>query len=95
MPSGPARPTKPGVTWTAGQVLRVRLQVTGLSPTTLAARVWDGTEQQLVMAQQTSQMAVMSGMMPDPNAMMILQDASLPRSTPAHDWTPRGVCKVP
>jgi len=43
----------------------------------MVARVWDGTEQQLVMAQQTSQMAVMSGMMPDPNAMMILQDASL------------------
>ena len=43
----------------------------------MVARVWDGTEQQLVMAQQSSQMAVMSGMMPDPNAMMILQDASL------------------
>jgi hypothetical protein len=43
----------------------------------MVARVWDGTEQQLVMAQQSAQMAVMSGMMPDPNAMMILQDASL------------------
>ncbi len=27
--------------------------------------------------------------------VLILQDASLPRSTAAHDWTPRGLCGAP
>lgn len=27
--------------------------------------------------------------------VLILQDASKPRSTPAHDWTPKGLCKLP
>jgi len=32
--------TVPGLTWVQGDVLRVRLQVTGTSPTTLRAKVW-------------------------------------------------------
>ena len=27
------------------------------------------------------------------SVVLILQDASLPRSMPAHDWTPKGLCK--
>lgn len=29
---------------------------------------------------------------PRPSAVLILQDATKPRSTPAPDWTPRGLC---
>jgi hypothetical protein len=34
--------TVPGLTYAAGDVLRVKLQVTGTSPTTVAAKVWKG-----------------------------------------------------
>jgi large repetitive protein len=34
--------TVPGVTYAAGDVLHVKLQVTGAAPTTLAAKVWKG-----------------------------------------------------
>jgi hypothetical protein len=42
----------------------------------LIATVWDGSEQQLLQAQQSMQMAAQSGMPPDPNSMAILQDAA-------------------
>ncbi len=29
------------------------------------------------------------------SVVLILQDATLPRSTPAHDWTPKGLCQEP
>lgn len=29
------------------------------------------------------------------SVVLILQDAALPRSTPAHDWTPQGLCRTP
>jgi quercetin dioxygenase-like cupin family protein len=34
-----------------------------------------------------------TGSKPRRSIVLILQDATLPRSTPAHDWTPRGLCK--
>src|SRR5580765_2464893 len=43
----------------------------------LIAQVWDGSEQQLQQAQQQSMMAAQYGMPPDPNAMAILQDATM------------------
>ena len=36
-----------------------------------------------------------TGTGPRRSVVLILQDASLPRSTPAHDWTPRGLCTQP
>jgi quercetin dioxygenase-like cupin family protein len=33
-----------------------------------------------------------TGTMPRRSIVLILQDATQPRSTPAHDWTPRGLC---
>jgi hypothetical protein len=35
--------TIPGMTYTAGETLKVRVQVTGTSPTTLRAKVWKST----------------------------------------------------
>ena len=42
----------------------------------LIAQTWDGSQMQLQQAQQMSQMAMQSGMPPDPNSMAILQDAA-------------------
>ena len=40
------RTTVPGLTWNAGEFLKVRFQATGTSPTTLNAKVWkDGTSE--------------------------------------------------
>lgn len=36
-----------------------------------------------------------TGSGPRRSVVLILQDAALPRSTPAHDWTPRGLCRAP
>lgn len=36
-----------------------------------------------------------TGQGPRKSVVLILQDSSLPRSTPAHDWTPSGSCKLP
>ena len=37
-------PTVPGLSWTQGEKLRIRLRVSGTAPTALAARIWeDGT----------------------------------------------------
>lgn len=33
-----------------------------------------------------------TGTVPRRSVVLILQDATKPRSTPAHDWTPRGLC---
>ncbi len=33
-----------------------------------------------------------TGTVPRRSVVLILQDATLPRSTPAHDWIPKGVC---
>jgi quercetin dioxygenase-like cupin family protein len=33
-----------------------------------------------------------TGTGPRKSVVLILQDATLPRSTPAHDWTPKGIC---
>jgi quercetin dioxygenase-like cupin family protein len=33
-----------------------------------------------------------TGSGPRRSLVLILQDATLPRSTPAHDWTPKGLC---
>jgi hypothetical protein len=35
-----------------------------------------------------------TGTVPRRSVVLILQDAALPRSTPAHDWTPKGLCQV-
>lgn len=35
-----------------------------------------------------------TGTGPRRSVVLILQDATQPRSTPAHDWTPRGLCKA-
>ena len=43
----------------------------------LIATIWDGSEQQLMQAQQSAMMMAQSGLPPDPNALQILQDASL------------------
>ena len=42
----------------------------------LIATVWDGSEQQLVQAQQSMMMGAQTGMI-DPNAMAVLQDAAM------------------
>ena len=42
----------------------------------LIATVWDGSEQQLLQAQQSMMMGAQTGML-DPNAMAILQDAAM------------------
>jgi len=44
--------------------------------TKLIAQTWDGSEQQLVQAQQSAMAAAQVGMPPDPNNMAILQDAA-------------------
>jgi len=44
--------------------------------TKLIAQTWDGSEQQLVQAQQSAMAAAQIGMPPDPNSMAILQDAA-------------------
>jgi hypothetical protein len=36
-----------------------------------------------------------TGSGPRKSIVLILQDATLPRSTPAHDWTPKGICRQP
>ncbi|HEX2780035.1 MAG TPA: hypothetical protein VHM30_11075 [Gemmatimonadaceae bacterium] len=36
-----------------------------------------------------------TGNAPRRSVVLILQDATQPRSTPAHDWTPRGLCASP
>ncbi len=36
-----------------------------------------------------------TGTGPRRSVVLILQDAALPRSTPAHDWTPKGLCRTP
>jgi quercetin dioxygenase-like cupin family protein len=36
-----------------------------------------------------------TGTGPRKSVVLILQDATLPRSTPAHDWAPKGVCGGP
>jgi quercetin dioxygenase-like cupin family protein len=36
-----------------------------------------------------------TGTGPRRSVVLILQDTTLPRSTPAHDWTPRGLCRQP
>jgi quercetin dioxygenase-like cupin family protein len=33
-----------------------------------------------------------TGAGPRRSVVLILQDATLPRATPAHDWMPKGVC---
>lgn len=35
-----------------------------------------------------------TGTVPRRSVVLILQDAALPRSTPAHDWTPKGLCQA-
>jgi hypothetical protein len=42
----------------------------------LIAQTWDGTEAQLMQAQQSAMQAAQVGMPPDPHSMMILQDAA-------------------
>jgi quercetin dioxygenase-like cupin family protein len=36
---------------------------------------------------------MLTGTGPRRSVVLTLQDATLPRSTPAHDWTPRGLCR--
>ena len=36
-----------------------------------------------------------TGAGPRRSVVLILQDATLPRATPAHDWTPKGLCGGP
>ena len=36
-----------------------------------------------------------TGTGPRRSLVLILQDTTLPRSTPAHDWTPKGLCSQP
>jgi quercetin dioxygenase-like cupin family protein len=36
-----------------------------------------------------------TGSGPRRSVVLILQDTTLPRSTPVHDWTPRGLCRQP
>ncbi len=36
-----------------------------------------------------------TGTGPRKSVVLILQDTTLPRSTPAHDWHPRGLCREP
>jgi hypothetical protein len=34
-----------------------------------------------------------TGTTPRRSVVLILQDATQPRSTPAHDWMPKGLCR--
>jgi hypothetical protein len=43
----------------------------------LVAQIWDGSQQQLVQAQQQLMLGSQAGLPPDPNAMAIMQDAQM------------------
>lgn len=59
-------------------------------------RVDQGAGQAGVMVEGGKPMVLTgTGTGPRKSIVLILQDATLPRSTPAHDWTPRGLCRAP
>jgi hypothetical protein len=57
----------------------------------LMSQIWDGTQQQLMQAQQAALMAMQVGLPPDPQSQMILQDAQM---VAQFDRTMDRVCKT-